>query len=346
MSNSYPRVTARAPLRLGLGGGGTDVSPYCDEHGGLVINATIDRYAYAVLKPREDDRVRLHAADLGEEVEISGRQLVEPIDRLKLVHTTYNFLIEKFHDGQPIPMDFTTFCDAPKGSGLGASSTLVTAMVKGFVELLNLPLDEYGIAALAYEIERIKCGFAGGRQDQYSAAFGGVNFIEFYAEERVLVNPLRVKGWVLCELEASLLLYFTGESRESASIIANQVENLADKRSLSLDALHRLKREATIMKESLLRADFAAFAASIQDGWEYKKKSAESVSNGKIDAVHEAAINAGALAGKVSGAGGGGFMWFFMPPEKRMAVSAVLASFGGSVSNCHFTRDGCQAWRL
>jgi len=243
-------------------------------------------------------------------------------------------------------MELSTFCDAPIGSGLGSSSTLVVAMIRAFVELLNLPLDDYTIANLAHKIERIDCGLQGGRQDQYSATFGGFNFMEFYGNEKAIINPLRIKNWIICELEACSLLYFTGISRESAHIIADQSNNLKSGSIEALEAMHGIKREAFAMKESLLRGDFPSLIESMRLGWENKKRSAKTVSNPHIDAIFEAAMNSGALAGKVSGAGGGGFIWLFVPTEKRLDVIRTIKSFGGDVSNCHFTKNGCQSWRI
>jgi D-glycero-alpha-D-manno-heptose-7-phosphate kinase len=219
-------------------------------------------------------------------------------------------------------------------------------MIRAFVELLNLPMDDYAIAHLAYKIERIDCGLQGGRQDQYSATFGGFNFMEFYADERAIINPLRIKNWILCELEASLVLFFTGVSRESARIIADQSGNVKAGAADALEAMHGIKREALVMKECLLRGDFAGLVDSMRLGWENKKRSAKTVSNPHIDEIYEVALKAGALAGKVSGAGGGGFMLFFVPTERRMDVIRALNRFNGLVSNCHFTKHGTQAWRL
>jgi D-glycero-alpha-D-manno-heptose-7-phosphate kinase len=339
-------IRARAPLRLGLAGGGTDVSPYCDIHGGHVLNATIDRYAYAVIKTMAAPEVRFVATDQQmEQVYAVGEPLA--LDgTLDLHKAVYNHMIHHFNGGRPVPLELRTFCDAPPGSGLGSSSTLVVAMIRAFVELLNLPMDDYAIAHLAYKIERIDCGLQGGRQDQYSATFGGFNFMEFYADERAIINPLRIKNWILCELEASLVLFFTGVSRESARIIADQSGNVKAGAADALEAMHGIKREALVMKECLLRGDFAGLVDSMRLGWENKKRSAKTVSNPHIDEIYEVALKAGALAGKVSGAGGGGFMLFFVPTERRMDVIRALNRFNGLVSNCHFTKHGTQAWRL
>ena len=337
---------ARAPLRLGLAGGGTDVSPYCDIHGGYVLNAAIDRYAYAVIKTLDEPVVRFVATDQQME-KVRPAEVPLPLNgKLDLHKAVYNHVVQNFNGGRPIPLELSTFCDAPAGSGLGSSSTLVVAMIRAFAELLNLPLDDYTIAHMAHQIERVDCGLQGGRQDQYSATFGGFNFMEFYAEERAVINPLRIKNWIICELESSLVLYFTGVSRESAHIIADQSSNVKSGAADALEAMHGIKREALAMKECLLRGDFPGLVESMRLGWENKKRSAKTVSNPHIDAIYDAAIQAGALAGKVSGAGGGGFMWFFVPTEKRMDVIRTLNGFGGQVSNCHFTKHGTQAWRI
>ncbi|MGL4858868.1 MAG: dehydrogenase [Enterobacteriaceae bacterium] len=338
-------IRARAPLRLGLAGGGTDVSPYCDLHGSYVLNTTIDRYAYAVIKTLDEPVVRFIAAD--QQIEQTLLAQVPPLlnGKLDLHKAVYQHIVQHFNDGKSIPMELSTFCDAPVGSGLGSSSTLVVTMLRAFAELLNLTLDDYSIAQMAWQIERIECGLQGGRQDHYSATFGGFNFMEFYANERAIISPLRIKNWVICELEASLILFFTGVSRQSAHIIADQSNNVASGIADALDAMHGIKREALVMKECLLRGDFAGFVESMHHAWENKKRSAKTVSNPYIDTIYDAAIQAGALAGKVSGAGGGGFMWFFVPTEKRMAVIRALNHFGGQVNNCHFTKYGTQAWR-
>jgi D-glycero-alpha-D-manno-heptose-7-phosphate kinase len=339
-------IRARAPLRLGLAGGGTDVSPYCDTHGGYVLNATIDRYAYAVIKTVDEPVVRFVATDQQAEKLIAVAEPLVLNGKLDLHKAVYNHMIQHYNGGQPIPLELSTFCDAPVGSGLGASSTLVVVMIRAFAELLNLPLDDYAIAHLAFKIERVDCGLQGGRQDQYSATFGGFNFMEFYADERAVINPLRVKNWIICELEASLLLFYTGVSRESAKIIADQSTNVKVGSLEATDAMHGIKHEALVMKECLLRGDFDGIVDSMQLGWENKKRSAKTVSNPHIDEIYNAAIDAGALAGKVSGAGGGGFMMFFVPTERRMDTVRALSRFDGQVSNCHFTKHGTQAWRI
>lgn len=337
-------VRSRAPLRLGLAGGGTDVSPYCDKYGGFVLNATIDKYAYTILETSNDGIIEFVAADLDLSAAYEEQRHLDFDGVLDLHKAVYNRIVKQFNDNRSMPLKVTTFCEAPAGSGLGSSSTIVVSMIKAFVEYLNLPLGEYEIAHLAYEIERIDAALLGGKQDQYAAAFGGFNFIEFYNNDRVLVNPLRIKHWITCELETSLVLFYTGQSRESANIIDEQSRNAQKDDAKPIEAMHHLKEAAIHMKESLLKADFRGLADSMNESWISKKATAKSITNSKIDEVYEVAMNSGALAGKVSGAGGGGFMMFFVDPARRVHVVNALEKQDGQVMTCHFVDEGVQAW--
>lgn len=339
-------IRARAPLRLGLAGGGSDVSPYCDMFGGLVLNATIDMHAYSVIEPTIDGIVRFVAADRQQTWQGETAPSLDLNGQLDLHKGVYNRIVRQYNGGKPLSLTLTTHSDAPPGSGLGSSSTLVVSMVKAFVEWLNLPLGEYDIARLAYEIERIDVGLSGGRQDQYAATFGGFNFMEFHPEERVVVNPLRIKNWILSELEASLLLYFGGVSRQSAEIIDEQSANVRRKDSNAIEATHALKQEAIAMKESLLKGDFDGLVQSLEAGWQAKKRMARSISNPRIEESYELAKRAGARAGKISGAGGGGFMMLLVDPTRRMDVIRALTETPGQVSTCHFTKHGTQGWKI
>jgi D-glycero-alpha-D-manno-heptose-7-phosphate kinase len=211
---------------------------------------------------------------------------------------------------------------------------------------LNLPLGEYDIARLAYEIERVDVGLSGGRQDQYAATFGGFNFMEFHPQERVVVNPLRIKNWIISELEASLLLYFGGVSRHSAQIIDEQADNVKHHDVVAIEAMHALKIEAIAMKESLLKGDFEGLVESLERGWEAKKKMAKRISNPQIEETYHLAKKAGVRAGKISGAGGGGFMMLFVDPVRRMEVIRALSTTQGQIYNCHFTEIGTQGWKI
>ena len=337
-------IRARAPLRIGLAGGGTDVPPYCDVHGGCVLSATIDRYAIASIQPRSDGVVKLIASDLNKEDVLDPDDNSLDPNTLRLhrgVHRRISQLT-----GRDLSYTLTTACDAPMGSGLGSSSTLVVAMLQAMAEWLDLPLGEYDLAHLAYEIERIDLGLQGGKQDQYSAAFGGVNFTEFEANDRVIVNPLRLKETVRREFESRMLVYFTGISRESANIIKQQSDNARDSKSKSLEALHDLKRDAHAFKAALLTGHFDDIATILNRSWEAKKRTAAGIANPVIDQAWSTAMAAGAKAGKVSGAGGGGFMFFLCDPERRPAVLRALESLGGRASPIHFTSSGAHAWTM
>jgi D-glycero-alpha-D-manno-heptose-7-phosphate kinase len=341
-------IRARAPLRLGLAGGGTDLSPFCDLYGGCILNATIDLYAYAHIDSCEDGTVTFCGRDVGEDfVGSAHRNLDIGKPRLALHEAVYRRVVADFCDNRPLSMRMTTYCDAPPGSGLGSSSTLVVAMLKAFTEWLHLPLGDYDMARLAFEIERRDLRLSGGRQDQYAATFGGFNFMEFYADERVIVNPLRVKNWIISELEASLVLFYSGASRESAKIIDEQTENVERGEQASIEAMLALKEDAIRMKEAILKGDFPQVAASLDKSWDSKKRTAHGVSNSKIERIFELAKAAGALAGKLSGAGGGGFVMFVVDPVRRMdVIRALNAVPDGQVVPCHFTGRGTEGWRL
>ena len=338
-------VRARAPLRLGLAGGGTDVAPYCDQYGGFVMNAAIDKYAYAMIDRSPSGDVEFHSLDHSASGAWPCGEVPIGAGALQLLTGVYRRISHDFLDGQQPPVRVRTYSDAPPGSGLGSSSTLVVALVTALAEYFALALGEYEIAHLAYEIERRDLALAGGKQDQYAAAFGGFNFMEFHRDDRVIVNPLRIKPWVTAELEASLLLYFTGVSRESARIIDEQSRNAREGLRSSIDAMHRLKDEAVQMKEALLKGDLGTFARTMQIGWEAKKLMASSITNAALDAVEQVAVANGATATKVSGAGGGGFMMFVCDPSDRMRLSRALANQGGSLLDFHFNPTGAIAWR-
>lgn len=336
-------IRARAPLRLGLAGGGTDVPPYCEVYGGKVLNVTIDRYAWTTIFKNDpiSNRVMFRSEDLNVQTYLSDEL---DLGVLPLHKATYLTMMEKFNGGERIPVVVSTSCEVPKGSGLGASSTIVVSMVKAYSELLGLTLDDYELARLAVYIERERCGFKGGLQDQYAASFGGVNFFEFNGGQDVLVNPLRVKSWIINELEASILLYFTGISRESANIISDQSKSMNLGREKTLESMHNLKNQAYEMKKCLLQGDFKELVKFINSSWEDKKKSSSFVSNPVIEKALKTAFDNGALAGKVSGAGGGGFLWFFVPPERKMQIASKLRELGGKTSECHFVEKGAESW--
>ena len=339
-------VRSIAPLRLGLAGGGTDVSPYPEKFGGYVLNATIDLKAYCTLELLDNGKITFVAADRNEYFECELQDTIELDGYLDLHKAIYNRMVKQFNDDIPLSVKLTTYSDAPAGSGLGSSSTIVVAMIKAFAEALSLPLGEYDIADLAFQIERQDVGLSGGKQDQYAATFGGFNFIEFNKDNRVIVNPLRVDRWIINELESSMILYYTGTSRESAKIINEQTKNVQENNFTSLTAMHDLKKDTLIMKEAVLKGNIQTFAEYLGKSWETKKKLASTISNPKIEQIYSIALNGGAYAGKVSGAGGGGFMMFVVDPVQKKQLINKLQEHGGVVMNFHFINHGVQGWRV
>jgi D-glycero-alpha-D-manno-heptose-7-phosphate kinase len=338
------RVRSRAPLRLGLAGGGTDVSPYCDLYGGIVLNATIGRYCYATIEPAASGLVEFCAPDISVIDVDSPDGVRTTAGRLALHRACYRRICEDFNLGSP-SLRVTTVSDAPPGSGLGSSSTLVVAVVEAFREYFSLPLGEYDVARLAFQIERRDSDLQGGRQDQYAATFGGFNVMEFGAQERVIVNPLRIKSAIVRELEASIVLFDSGHSRQSASIIGEQTGHIAEGDERRIAATHALKDEAFAMKEALLTGDFEALATILNRGWRAKKQLASGITNRNIEEAFDAALGAGATAGKVSGAGGGGYVLFLVDPVCRPQVIRSLGEIEASaVQPVHFVDEGAAAW--
>ena len=334
---------SKAPLRIGLAGGGTDVSPYSDEYGGAILNATISLSANASIQTFQNNKIIVEALDRKEVQEYELTNTLPINGELDLLKGVYNRIQKDFpftHSG----FRLSTFVDAPAGSGLGTSSTLVVAILGAFVEMLKLPLGDYDIAHLAYSIEREDLLLAGGKQDQYAATFGGVNFMEFYGGDKVIVNPLRIRPEYMHELGNNLVLYFTATSRESASIIKEQVKNVHNKNEKSIEAMHLLKEQSKMMKEALLKGRLNEIGEILDFGFQQKRKMAHNISNSHIEAIYEAAKKAGATGGKISGAGGGGFMIFYCPGNTRYKVIETLNTFGGEIKNYSFTKYGLTTW--
>jgi D-glycero-alpha-D-manno-heptose-7-phosphate kinase len=337
-------VHAKAPLRLGLAGGGTDVSPYSDQYGGRVLNATISLYTHCHIAEAPGNETEFCAADSGERVCIGSASQADDFT-LKLHRAVYRRMARDFLGGKAPALKVTTYSDAPPGSGVGSSSALVVAMVKAYAEYLRLPLNEYELAHLAYEIERVDCALAGGKQDQYAAAFGGFNFMEFGPGDQVALSPLRLRRDYVDDLEAHLLLYYTGRSRESAAIIGQQISAARASEPATLEALHTLKQAALEMKEALLRGQTLRVLEILGASWHAKKRMAAGVSNSQIENAAGVATEAGALGLKISGAGGGGFMIVAVEPPHRYSVFRALERLGGWVFAFSFVDQGVQAWK-
>ncbi|SKA87650.1 D-glycero-alpha-D-manno-heptose-7-phosphate kinase [Paucidesulfovibrio gracilis DSM 16080] len=337
-------IRAKAPLRLGLGGGGTDIVDYSSRFGGAIINTTISRFAHATVEPLDDGTVEFQSMDRGRRFRYAAAERVEPGEGQRLLAGVYNRMVRDFAK-RPLSFRLTTAVDAPPGSGLGSSSTLVVAIVGAFCEWLQLPLGPYEIAELAYDIERVDLGLAGGKQDQFAATFGGFNFMEFHREGSTLVNPLRVRQEIVSELEHNLLLLYTSVSRDSATIIEDQKRFVQENDPARLEALHGVKRVATEIKKHVLTGDLNGFGRVLRQGWESKKQSSDIISNPRLDRIFDDAFAAGALGGKISGAGGGGFMMLYCPGVSRYAVLDALASHDVRLAEYRFVDHGLLTWR-
>ncbi len=335
-------VRSKAPLRLGLAGGGTDLNTYCDRFGGYVLNASISLYVHCTIKVTNNNRILFSAQDINESIEMDSSTHLELNNQMDLFKGVYNRIVKDYVK-RPLSFELYTYSEVPSGSGLGGSSTLVVAIIKAFVEWLNLPLGEYDVARLAFEIEREDIGIVGGAQDQYAATFGGFNFMEFYDDKRVIVNPLRIKNWVIDELEASMVLYYTNITRQASQIEDEKKSLLSNQKSLEL--MHEVKKDASLMKEYLLKNNLAKFAKILGKSWEAKKNVSHSITNDEIEKIYNLAIENGAYSGKVSGAGGGGFMFFMVDPIKKTNLVNILNKEKGEVMNFNFVKHGTKGWK-
>jgi D-glycero-alpha-D-manno-heptose-7-phosphate kinase len=333
---------AKAPLRLGFAGGGTDVPPYPEKFGGNVLNATIAKYASTRISLVEAETSFL-AKDISTNAETVKSGINE--SALPLHQATYDYFLSRDDSlGKLGGLKVETFVDAPIGSGLGSSSALVVSMVSAFGGIIGAHLEPRQIAEIAFEIERIHCGFEGGQQDQYAAAFGGLNFMTFRGGNDVEVTPLTIEESVLKRLSDELFVYFSGDSRKSAEIISTQVRNTRDPNGSGLRSMHLVKEEATLVRDALVSGDFDELYLAVRRGWEAKKSTSSSISSERLDAIVDGAIELGAGCGKVSGAGGGGFILFMLPSESQNTTKRFLNGLGGSLEKVKVENKGVQLW--
>jgi len=335
-------LRARAPLRVSFAGGGTDVPPYPAEKGGLVLSATINRYAYGTLRPREDRQIGIQSLDL-DAVASFALEEVRPTgdDRLDLVRAA----IHKLAADSPNGFDLFLHSAAPPGSGLGSSSAVVVTLVGLLSEHMKMPLTSYEKARLAYTVEREDLGLKGGTQDQYAAVFGGFNFMEF-GSNAVIVNPLRIDPATVNELEYNLLLVYTGRTRLSSHIIESQVDAYVNKETSVLQAMDEIKKLTIEMKNALLQNRVRDFGTLLHEAWVHKKRMAKQITNPQIDALYDAARQYGALGGKILGAGGGGYLLLLCEFGRKHVIAAALEGMGAEPVDFHFVHDGLQTWEV
>lgn len=334
-------LRSKAPLRISFAGGGTDVPPYPQERGGVVLSATINKYVYSSLIPVKDkNEVEVNSLDYDMTVKYENEEDLKYNGELDLVKSVLKKM-KVMGKGVRIYLH----SDAPPGSGLGASSTMVVCLIGLFKHWLNKPLTNYDIADLAYEIERVDLGIKGGLQDQYAATFGGFNFIEFL-KDAVIVNPLKIPPDTVDELNYNLLLCYTGRRRLSAHIIEEQVERFVKKKKEVVRAMDKLKEVTIEMKNALLQARLDVFGKLLHSAWENKKKMASKITAPFIDKMYEAALKAGALGGKILGAGGGGYLLFYAPFERKQAIAEDLERLGGRMVDFNFEFEGLRTWEV
>jgi D-glycero-alpha-D-manno-heptose-7-phosphate kinase len=334
-------IRAKAPLRISFSGGGTDVPPFPAIEGGCVLSATIDRYAWGTLQPRDDGVIHINSRDFGLSLKYSSRRELKLDGNMDLIKAA----IHRLAGDDDLGFDLYLHTDAPPGSGLGSSSAMMVAMVGLLKEWRRLPLTDYQVAELAYEVERIDLGIQGGMQDQYAAVFGGVNFIEFHGD-RVTVNSLKLSRDILNELEYNLLLVDTGKVRQSSDIIAHQVDRYERHEQESVHALRELKRLTLQMKDRMLRCEWDDFAHLLDEEWQQKKRMSDRISNPELDDLYALARSEGAVGGKITGAGGGGFMLLWCEFESKHRVSEALRARGCEISEVALEPLGLQTWRV
>lgn len=334
-------IRAKAPLRISFAGGGTDVPPYPAKNGGCVLNATIDSFAWGSLRPRTDETIKLTSADFDLLLEYDTKSDLRLDGQLDLVKAVINRSGAKNSGG----FEIFLHSDAPPGSGLGSSSALIVALVGLIKEFKNIRMSQYEIAESAYRIERLDLAIRGGLQDQYAASFGGFNFMEFYAD-RVVVNPLRVHPEVLNELEHNLLLCYTGQTRASDHIIEDQTKRLESGNTETVDALGQQKQLALDMKNALLRHRLNDFGDLLHCAWQAKRRISSKISNPLIEEMYDTATKNGALGGKITGAGGGGFILFYCQFEKKLKIADALRKLGAIPKEFAFEGHGLQTWRV
>lgn len=332
-------VVSRAPLRLSFAGGGTDVPPYPELYGGAVLSATINRFAYCRVRIGESEKIRVTSYDLGTSAEFTvdvGPEFDGNLDLVKAVFKRIN--VDRL-----MPMDITLHCDVPPGSGLGSSSAIVVALITALSKFLGISLSRHELAHIAYLVEREDVGISGGSQDHFASAYGGFNYMEFGSS--VDVVPLRLEPYQICELESQILLAYVGETRLSSGIIEEQTKRFLNNARDSMTSLHRMRELASEARSALLADQYLDFARCIEEGWQRKRLLANSITSPMIEKLYSAGLAAGALAGKLLGAGGGGHLLFCVPSELRGKVSEALEVAGARVGrNINLGSSGSLAW--
>ena len=336
---------SKVPFRISFGGGGTDMPSYTQTYTGAVINTTIRLFTHTSLQLRDDTKVTFKWINKDEFEEHAFDSELDCSYGLKLFKATHNHICKRFKI-EPIGYDIVSYQDVPTGSGLGTSSTLIVSLIGVYIELFNLPLGEYDIAEMAIQIERVELKENGGKQDQYAAAFGGFNYMEFKGDD-VIVNPLRIKDSVQDEMENNVVLYFTNFTRNSSDVLTEQVQKMKDKNKTSTLSLHALVEQAKLMKDCLIKGTIDDLGEILDYGFQQKKMLAKGISTPEIELLYKTALEAGATGGKISGAGGGGFMFFYCPNNTKYDVIKALDKLKmGYHQPFTWNKLGIRTWQI
>lgn len=330
---------SRAPLRISFAGGGTDVPPYPELFGGAVISTTIDRYAYVTIKNNFNKGIRIISQDynLLEKLGIVSQKKIN--GKTSLIKAA---LIQAELTKENI--DIIIHSDSPPGSGLGSSSALSVSLIGCLAKYMKKKYSRNTFAKLAIDLERNLVGIKGGLQDQYAAAYGGFNFIEF--GKKVKVNQLNLKKSVIHELLASLILIDTGKTRLSGKILDKQIKNYEQQKSSTLQHLEKIKQLAFEVRDSILQGEISKIGKMMNSYWEHKKQLERNITSQKINELHKTIMKAGALGGKILGAGGGGHMIFLCDPEKRHHVIKAVDKTSAKIIKFNFDCSGLQTWMI
>ncbi len=334
-------IRSRSPVRVSSGGGGTDVSPYCDEKGGCVVSATVNKYSYSTLQTRADQEIHLESADFLKNIRFGHVNDIVYNNELDLIKA----VIKRFNT-TGVGLSVFMRSDVPPKSGLGSSAAAFAAMIGLFNHMRReKKMTDYEVAELAYKLEREELKIGGGKQDQYATVFGGLNYIEF-GNNWVRVNPLRMKKDHILELEKNMILLYTKprETRDGGDIIRDQTKSYVNREQDVIKAFDKTKEIAEEMRFALLRGDLNRFGQLLHEGWETKKRFSPMIANGYINDIYDLAIKNGAVGGKMTGAGGGGFMLFYCEPNKEHKVVEKMEQAGLKPFSFTFDFDGLQTW--
>ena len=334
-------IRSRAPVRIAFGGGGTDMSPYTEQKGGVVLSSTINKYVYVTLMPKDDPEIKIISADYKKSVVFSGINELHYDGDLDLIKA----VIKRMQPDYGFELFLRS--DIPPNTGLGSSGAVTVALIGAFNQLRKNKLNKHEIAELAYQIEDEELKNKGGRQDQYAASFGGLNWYEFKGFDFVRVNKIEITEDYLLELEKHLVLAFVSSRGESGNVqkILQEQQKLYSNED-KIKQLDRLKELALFSKEALEQGRLDDFGIILNQSWEEKKKLNPAMSTLKIDGAYSTAIQAGALGGRVTGAGGGGCMVFYCKSNKEQIVARELQKLGIHVIDFSFETGGLKTWTI